>query len=50
MNKQEVFQVMVSNTAVTLTDIETQNSALCDRLGVSAENSIDHTEIVIITL
>lgn len=37
MDKQELFKVIVSNTADVLPDIEAQNIAMDDRLGDWAE-------------
>ena len=50
MDKQEMFKVIVSNTAEILPDIEAQNIAMGDRISDWAENSIDRGEILMITL
>lgn len=50
MDKQEMFKVIVSNTAEILPDIEEQNIAMGDRIRDWAENSIDRGEILMITL
>jgi len=50
MDKQEIFQVIVSIIAEVLPDIEAQNIAMGDRIRPWAENSIDRGEILMMTM